>query len=79
MSQDYVILLHGLARNARSMNVMVSELKRAGFGTVNYDYQSTQVIDSGDIKSSNDIANNQKLTQYEFGANSININKEIIK
>ncbi|OUR92764.1 alpha/beta hydrolase [Gammaproteobacteria bacterium 42_54_T18] len=42
MSQDYVILLHGLARNARSMNVMVSELKRAGFGTVNYDYPSTK-------------------------------------
>lgn len=42
MSQDFVILLHGLARNARSMNVMVSALERAGFGTVNYDYPSTK-------------------------------------
>ncbi len=42
MSQDFVILLHGLARNARSMNVMVSALTRAGFGTVNYDYPSTK-------------------------------------
>jgi len=42
MSQDFVILLHGLARNARSMNVMVSALERVGFGTVNYDYPSTK-------------------------------------
>ena len=42
MSQDFVILLHGLARNARSMNVMVSALERAGFGCVNYDYPSTK-------------------------------------
>ena len=42
MSQDFVILLHGLARNARSMNVMASELECAGFGTVNYDYPSTK-------------------------------------
>ncbi len=43
----------------------------AAISTVNYDYESTTLIDSGDTKSTNKIANNTKLTQYEFGTNSI--------
>jgi len=43
----------------------------AAISTVNYDYENTKLIDSGDTKSSNKIANNTKLTQYEFGTNSI--------
>ena len=39
--------------------------------TVNYDYASSQLIDSGDKTSSHTIANNQKLTQYHFGAHSV--------
>jgi pimeloyl-ACP methyl ester carboxylesterase len=42
MSQDFVILLHGLARSARSMRVMKLALERAGFGVINCDYPSTQ-------------------------------------
>ena len=37
----------------------------------NYDYQTTQVIDSGATTSSHTIANSQKLTQYQFGINSV--------
>jgi len=43
----------------------------AAISTVNYDYENTKLVDSGDTKSSNKIANNTKLTQYEFGTNSI--------
>ncbi len=43
----------------------------SAISTVNYDYENTKLIDSGDTKSSNTIANNTKLTQYEFGTNSI--------
>ncbi|WDE05311.1 type VI secretion system tip protein VgrG [Thalassomonas viridans] len=39
--------------------------------TVNYDYASSQLIESGDKTSSHTIANNQKLTQYHFGAHSV--------
>ncbi len=42
MSQDIVILLHGLARSARSMNVMRMALERVGFEVINCDYPSTQ-------------------------------------
>ncbi len=42
MQQEIVILLHGLARSARSMRVMKLTLERAGFGVINCDYPSTQ-------------------------------------
>ena len=42
MAQDFVILLHGLARSARSMNVMKLALEGAGFSVINCDYPSTQ-------------------------------------
>lgn len=49
----------------------ILKVHSASISTVNYDYESTKLIDSGDTKSSNKIANNTKLTQYEFGTNSI--------
>jgi type VI secretion system secreted protein VgrG len=39
--------------------------------TLNYDYLTSQVINSGDATTNHKIANNQKLTQYEFGSSSI--------
>ncbi|MEI6893161.1 MAG: type VI secretion system tip protein TssI/VgrG [Colwellia sp.] len=47
------------------------KLHSAAISAVNYDYQTCQVIDSGQVNSAHDIANNKKLTQYEFGSNSI--------
>lgn len=38
---DCVVLLHGLARSATSMEVMAEALQRRGFATVNADYPST--------------------------------------
>jgi len=43
----------------------------AAINTANYNYQTTQTVESGDTSSSHSIANNQKLTQYEFGTNSV--------
>lgn len=43
----------------------------SAISSANYDYQTTQVVDSGDTSSSHSIANSQKLTQYEFGTNSV--------
>lgn len=39
--------------------------------TLNYDYQTSQVVDSGDSTTTHVIANNKKLVQYEFGSPSI--------
>jgi type VI secretion system secreted protein VgrG len=47
------------------------KLHGSAVSSVNYDYESTQIVDSSDSKSSHSIANNQKLTQYEFGTNSV--------
>jgi type VI secretion system secreted protein VgrG len=46
-------------------------LHSAAINAVNYDYQTTQVVDGGKKASSHQIANTTKLTQYEFGSNSI--------
>lgn len=35
-----VVLLHGLARTSRSLSAMERALQRAGFATLNLDYQS---------------------------------------
>ena len=52
MQQNFVILLHGLARSSRSMNVMKLALERADFGVINYNYPSTKY----DIESlANDV------------------------
>ncbi|MCB1644641.1 MAG: alpha/beta hydrolase [Pseudomonadales bacterium] len=40
VAADCVILLHGLARSAGSMNVLESELSHAGFQVINVDYPS---------------------------------------
>lgn len=47
------------------------KLHSAAINAVNYDYQTSQVVESGQTSSSHEIANNKKLTQYEFGSNSI--------
>lgn len=47
------------------------QIHSAAINAVNYDYQTSQVIESGQTSSSHGIANNKKLTQYEFGSNSI--------
>jgi len=47
------------------------KLHGAAISSLNYDYEKTQVVDSGDSSSSHTIANTQKLTQYEFGSNSV--------
>lgn len=47
------------------------KLHSAAISAVNYDYQTSQVINSGATSSSHEIANNTKLTQYEFGSNTI--------
>lgn len=47
------------------------KLHSTAINAVNYDYQTSQVIDSGQTNSNHEIANNKKLTQYEFGSNSI--------
>lgn len=41
-AQQTVVLLHGLARSAHSMNKMNHSLQQAGFRTCNIDYPSTQ-------------------------------------
>lgn len=43
----------------------------ASISAANYDYENAKVVESGDTKSSNTIANNTKLVQYEFGTNSV--------
>lgn len=42
MSEECVVLLHGMARSDSSMNKMESELQDAGYTVVNFDYPSTQ-------------------------------------
>lgn len=41
-STEYVILLHGLARSAKSMNKIAKALETAGYLTINVNYPSTQ-------------------------------------
>lgn len=41
-AQNYVILLHGLARHPASMLAMAWALRRAGFGVINRGYPSTR-------------------------------------
>ena len=41
MSEECVVLLHGMARSDSSMNKMEKELKEAGYAVVNFDYPST--------------------------------------
>jgi len=41
-SEEYVILLHGLARRNRSMSKLAAALKDSGYSTVNYGYPSTR-------------------------------------
>ncbi|HMB89334.1 MAG TPA: alpha/beta fold hydrolase [Rhodothermales bacterium] len=40
--KEYVVLLHGLARSARSMEKLAARLGREGYGVVNIDYPSTR-------------------------------------
>lgn len=40
--KEYVVLLHGLARSARSMNTLEARLVHEGYAVVNLDYPSTQ-------------------------------------
>ena len=42
MSEECVVLLHGMARSDSSMNKMEKKLKEAGYIVVNFDYPSTQ-------------------------------------
>jgi hypothetical protein len=42
MSEECVVLLHGMARSDSSMNKMETKLKEAGYIVVNFDYPSTQ-------------------------------------
>ena len=42
VAQQTVVLLHGLARSAHSMNKMNTALQQAGFRTCNIDYPSTK-------------------------------------
>jgi hypothetical protein len=42
MSEECVVLLHGMARSDSSMNKMETKLKEAGYAVVNFDYPSTQ-------------------------------------
>ncbi|XPF95182.1 esterase/lipase family protein [Colwellia sp. RE-S-Sl-9] len=42
MSEECVILLHGMARSDSSMNKMENKLKEVGYTVVNFDYPSTQ-------------------------------------
>jgi triacylglycerol lipase len=42
MSEECVVLLHGMARSDSSMNKMETKLKEAGYTVVNFDYPSTQ-------------------------------------
>ncbi|MGR9043692.1 MAG: esterase/lipase family protein [Gammaproteobacteria bacterium] len=41
LTEEYVILLHGLARRGRSMEKLATALNDAGYRTVNYGYPST--------------------------------------
>ncbi|PKG80633.1 alpha/beta hydrolase [Colwellia sp. 75C3] len=42
MSEECVVLLHGMARSDSSMNKMETKLKEAGYTVVNFDYPSTR-------------------------------------
>lgn len=42
LAKEPVVLLHGLARSARSMNKLATALQQAGFSTCNIGYPSTQ-------------------------------------
>ena len=39
-SEEYVVLLHGLARTSRSMSILATRLKASGFNVITIDYPS---------------------------------------
>ena len=73
---DCVVLLHGLARSATSMNKMQRELEKAGYATANIDYPSRDytVEDLADIAIPEGLAacrEQEGVTRIHFVTHSL--------
>ena len=73
---DCVVLLHGLARSATSMNKMERELEKAGYATANIDYPSRDytVEDLADIAIPEGLAacrEQEGVTRIHFVTHSL--------